>query len=149
MNQPMWPFHAERAAVDDRAGLLDVLLVFVDVLPVLEHGVDLAVSHGLEDGNLGDLGDLDLTAEILFEHRLGDVGVRGRAGPGLLVQHDLPAVLGRRSAAAAITAAAAFVVLVLPARRDKQRECEADDDDQNAPSARRCLVSHEISPHCG
>ena len=61
---------AERPAVDDGAGLVDVLLVLVGVLPVLEHGVHLAVGHRLERRDLGHLGDLDLAAEVLLEHVL-------------------------------------------------------------------------------
>src|SRR5919198_444066 len=63
-----------------------VLLVLVDVLPVLEHGVDLPVRHRLVDGDLGDLRHLDLAPELLLEHVLRHVRVGGRPGPRLLVQ---------------------------------------------------------------
>src|SRR5918994_204123 len=118
---------AQRPAHHDGAGLVDVLLVLVDVLPVLEHGVDLAVGHRLEDGNLGDLRDLDLAAEVVLEHRLGDVGVGRRAGPRLLVEHHLAAVgLGGLSTAAATATAAArrIIILVLAARGDQQHQCQ-------------------------
>jgi hypothetical protein len=112
--------HPERPAHHDGARLVDVLLVLVGVLPVLEDGVDLAVGHRLVDRDLRDLRDLDLAAELVLEHVLRNVGVGGRAGPSLLVQHDLAAVLaaGRR----ALTPAG--VVFSLPAGRDEQRKHE-------------------------
>ena len=125
--------HAQRPALHDGAGLVDVLGVLVDVLPVLEHRVDLAVGHRLEHRDLGDLGHLDLAAELVLEHRLGDVGVGGRAGPGLLVQHDLAAVLGTRALIGA--AAVALVVLLLAARRREQRQHQRHHDGQRPSRA--------------
>src|SRR5215213_6932795 len=90
---------AERAAHRDLAALVDVLRVLVGVLPVLEHRVDLAVGHRLEDRDLRDLRDVDLAAELVLEHGLGDVGVGRRAGPGLLVQRHVAAVLAAACAA--------------------------------------------------
>ncbi len=94
MNQPMWPTRPFLPHEDDRLLLRDELLVLVDVVPVFEHGVDLAVSHRLEDGDLGDLRDLHRAAKSLLEYVLRDVRVGGRAGPGLLVQGDGSARLG-------------------------------------------------------
>src|SRR5215207_2796704 len=87
----------ERSALDYGAGLVDVLRILVGVLPVLEHRVDLAIGH-----------------------RLGDVGVCGRARPGLLVDYDLAAVLA--GGGAAIAAARGLVVLLLAAGRHGQRQ---------------------------
>jgi hypothetical protein len=122
---------AERTALDDGAGLVDVLLVLVGVLPVLEHRVDLAVRHRLEDRDLGDLRDLDLAAELVLQHRLGDVDVGGRAGPRVLVDRDLAAVLrGARAAAAR----SGRLLLLLAARAHPEREGEGEGEhDYAAP----------------
>src|SRR6476646_8503910 len=92
-----WTYDAVRAAHDDRLLLGDVLLVLGDVLPVLEHGVRLAVRERLIHGDLCDLRDLDRAAEILLERGLRDVGVGRRSGPRLLVERDGPARRLRRA----------------------------------------------------
>src|SRR5829696_751242 len=138
---------SERSTLDHGAGLVDVLRVLVRVLPVLEHGVHLAVRHGLEHRDLGDLGHLDLTAELVLEHGLGDVRVGRRARPSLLVQHHLAAVLaGRRAATAA--AVRRLVVLLLTAGRHGQREYKRHHDRPNAPTA-QSRVRHQTAPPPG
>src|SRR5262249_29925752 len=79
---------------DDGVLLGDVLLVLADVLPVLQHPVRLAVRHRLVDGNLGDLRDFDLAADVLKDV-LRDLRICGRPGPGLLVERDRAAALRR------------------------------------------------------
>ena len=96
MNQPMCPVSPFEPSSVDGLLLRRVLLVLGDVLPVLEHRVDLALRHRLVDRDLGDVGDLHLAAEVLLEHVLGDVGVGGRARPRLFVQRDRAAARLRR-----------------------------------------------------
>jgi hypothetical protein len=131
---------AQRPAVDDRACLLDVLGVLVGVLPVLEHRVDLAVGHRLEDRDLRDLRDLDLAVELVLEHRLGDVDVRRGARPRVLVDRDLAAVLAARGG----LPAGRRLLLLLAAGGDGpgKRQC----DEQR--SGRSSRISHQTSPHC-
>ena len=85
MYHPMWPTTPFGSACNDRVLLGDVLLVLVDVLPVFQHRVRLAVRERLVDRDLCDLCDLHLAAHAL-EHGLRDVRVGRRACPGLLVE---------------------------------------------------------------
>src|SRR5215208_7692823 len=137
---------SERSTLDHRAGLVDVFRILVRVLPVLEYGVDLAVRHRLEDRDLGDLGHLDLAAELVLEHGLGDVGVGSRSRPGLLVQHDLAAVLAGRRAATA--SAIRLIVLLFAAGRHGQREYKRHHDRPNALTA-QSRVRHQTAPPPG
>ena len=89
------PDDARGPEVDDRLLLGDEVLVDleVDVAPVLEHDVDLAVGHRLEERRaFREFHDVDLAAEVLLEHVLHDVDVGGRTRPGVLVERDRAAL---------------------------------------------------------
>ena len=100
MNQPMCPMTPFEPRFDERPAL-DVLLVDLelDVVPVLEDDVDLAVGHRLEERRaLRELLDVDGAPEVLLEDVLEDVHVRRRTGPRVLVHRHRAAFRRARCA---------------------------------------------------
>ena len=145
MNQPMWPSTPSGPPSTTVPASLDVRLVLVDVLPVLEHGVDLAVGHRLEDRDLGDLRDLDRAAELVLEHDLRDVDVRRRAGPRVLVDRDVAALLpprrspprGRRRRSSSFSSLQRG-----DARRERQHEQRGDPERSSRALSFLCRPLH-------
>ena len=81
---------AQLAAVDDGAGLLDVVLAILQVTgrPHLERGVDVAVGHRRELPRLVDLLQLDRAAHLVLHHGLRHRRVRLGPDPGVHGDRD-------------------------------------------------------------